>query len=293
MPIKAHTNSVKPLRAVGTFFLIFLPITGFFEYAVVNWNYGGWITGMMWSVGVSAILTCVAIGRPIASLGWGWGKTKYQLAALLIPVFYAGLSCGFLWITGLAHYDPAYVHKYVSEYLGMPFVPGALMPIVLIVVVGFTSIATAVSSGLGEEIGWRGFLAPELAKAMPFIVACLVTGIIWGLWHFPIVFGGNYGAANGLTAFDGVKFVTTTTLATVPMTYLRLRSGSLWTAAIFHGSHNLFLNGILLHMVAAGPGKKLVGELGWITMACMAIVAGICWWRSRTTLAGGKIAMPA
>lgn len=273
------------IRALATFFLIFIPVTGFFEYAVVTWNYGGWINGMMWSVGFSAVLTCLALGRPLSSLGWGWGKTRYQLAALLIPILYAALSCGFVWITGMAKYDPSYARTMVSQQFGMPFVPTILTPLALIVFLGFTSLAEAVASAVGEEIGWRGFLAPELAKVMPFIAAAVVTGIIWGLWHFPILFGGGYNAATGLSAFDAVKFLTATTLASIPMTYLRLRSGSLWTAAIFHASHNLFLNNVFVPMVAKGEGKDLIGELGLVTFAFMAIFAGAAWIRARKTLA--------
>ena len=48
--------------------------------------------------------------------------------------------------------------------------------------------------GFGEEFGWRGYLTPKLEKLMPFPVAILVSGIIWGMWHAPlIVCGHNFG----------------------------------------------------------------------------------------------------
>jgi uncharacterized protein len=45
---------------------------------------------------------------------------------------------------------------------------------------------SAVAAATGEEIGWRGFLVPELAKILPFSGVALVSGLIWASWHYPI-----------------------------------------------------------------------------------------------------------
>lgn len=53
---------------------------------------------------------------------------------------------------------------------------------------------SAVMFGFGEEFGWRGYLTPKLEKLMPAPAAILVTGIIWGLWHAPLIAcGHNFG----------------------------------------------------------------------------------------------------
>ncbi len=39
-----------------------------------------------------------------------------------------------------------------------------------------------------EEVGWRGFLQPELEKRMPFIPAVLITTLVWFAWHLPLWF---------------------------------------------------------------------------------------------------------
>lgn len=47
---------------------------------------------------------------------------------------------------------------------------------------------------LGEEIGWRGYLLPKLRELFSDRAALLISGVIWGVWHLPvIVLGHNYG----------------------------------------------------------------------------------------------------
>ena len=47
---------------------------------------------------------------------------------------------------------------------------------------------------LGEEAGWRGYLLPKLLEFMKPWKAVLLTGVIWGLWHAPVIACGfNYG----------------------------------------------------------------------------------------------------
>src|SRR5690606_40418988 len=39
-------------------------------------------------------------------------------------------------------------------------------------------------AAMGEEIGWRGLLLPELGRRMSWPAAALVTGAIWAVWHY-------------------------------------------------------------------------------------------------------------
>ncbi len=70
---------------------------------------------------------------------------------------------------------------------------------------GTYGLIRSVSSALGEEIGWRGFLVPELSKATSFTLTSLISGIVWSLWHYPILIYGDYNAGTptwyGLTCF--------------------------------------------------------------------------------------------
>ena len=47
---------------------------------------------------------------------------------------------------------------------------------------------------LGEELGWRGYLLPKMRVFLSDRASLMITGLIWGIWHLPIiVMGHNYG----------------------------------------------------------------------------------------------------
>lgn len=52
------------------------------------------------------------------------------------------------------------------------------------------ALATVISTPVqaGEEIGWRGFALPRLARAVGLPAASIVLGIIWAAWHLPLFF---------------------------------------------------------------------------------------------------------
>jgi membrane protease YdiL (CAAX protease family) len=131
---------------------------------------------------------------------------------------------------------------------------------------------------LGEEIGWRGFLAPQLTARFGFKAGALLTGAIWTIWHLPLVFFADYNntAATGL----GVACFAVLLLGmSVIMAWLRLSSGSLWTAAVFHASHNQFIQ-VFFTPATSMRGARTsfaIDEFGFALPAVVLIVATVFW----------------
>jgi membrane protease YdiL (CAAX protease family) len=125
-------------------------------------------------------------------------------------------------------------------------------------------------ASVGEEVGWRGWLLPSL---MPLGTwpALLLTGVIWGLWHSPLILLGYNFAQPSLW---GVALMTTgCVMLGILLGWLRLRSGSVWPAVVAHGAFNAAA-GFLSLVIAAGaaPDPAVVGPLGAVAWGVMAAV---------------------
>jgi membrane protease YdiL (CAAX protease family) len=90
---------------------------------------------------------------------------------------------------------------------------------------------------LGEEIGWRGFLLPELLRRMNPIAASITLGVVWGLWHLPVDLYAGFVAAGPMAVL--VRIIYTLPL-TILFTWFYLRAkGSLLVAILLHTSLNV------------------------------------------------------
>jgi membrane protease YdiL (CAAX protease family) len=102
-------------------------------------------------------------------------------------------------------------------------------------------------AGLGEELGWRGFLLPRLQSRYNALVSSIIVGVVWGLWHLPLFmlegmsptyeFAQAYGVVPSLLAY--------TVIVTVPWAILftwfyNNTEGSLLLAFVFHASQAWF-----------------------------------------------------
>ena len=95
---------------------------------------------------------------------------------------------------------------------------------------------------VGEEFGWRGYALPKLQHKYGPLIASLVIGTVWGIWHLPDFFA-PLGVIGALTSALGMGFLIPYTLGTIAntvfMTWLYNKSkasalvaGIVWHAAI-------------------------------------------------------------
>ncbi len=101
----------------------------------------------------------------------------------------------------------------------------------------FASKRFFIGGGLGEEIGWRGFVLPILQKRWGPIRATLIVGLLWGLWHTPAFAFAETGKTGGLGAV--VLFTVYCMVLSVYFTWVyNFTNGSLLIAALFHACIN-------------------------------------------------------
>ena len=94
------------------------------------------------------------------------------------------------------------------------------------------------TDGLGEELAWRGFALPRLLTRYNALVASLILGVIWALWHLPLL----WTEGNGMFNLPVWLLLLDVTAKSVLFTWVFLHTrGSVLIAMLFHGATNLFL----------------------------------------------------
>ncbi|KUP97264.1 CPBP family intramembrane glutamic endopeptidase [Thermobifida cellulosilytica] len=193
--------------------------------------------------------------------------------ALVVPValILAALPVG----AALGVYPADFVHlsgfrEQVSAQMEALGAEEALPPVWVLLAAQLVTVAVGaflnLLPALGEELGWRGWLLPRLYRfgAVP---ALLASGVVWGLWHAPLVLlGYNYPGAPGwlgLLMMVGMCVVVGTVFG-----WLRVRSGSVWPAALAHGAFNAAI-GFSFAFARAGETvdtvhATILGWSGWI-----------------------------
>ena len=185
----------------------------------------------------------------------------------------AWLGTSVLIGTGFALYVALQQAGLVSPSGGGPDVGTA--GIVVALTVG-PAINTLVA--FGEEFGWRAYL---LQKLEPLGVrrALLAHGVIWGVWHWPVIaMGYNYGLEYAFAPIPGLAMMTLATVAIgTVFGALALRTDSVWPAALAHGTLNavgsfaVLVSGVGL--VGAAP-VALVGVVPWVAVAVVLLGPG-------------------
>ncbi len=212
------------------------------------------------------------------------GAWRMYIAAYLVPPALIAASIGFVLLTGVQHW--AYsenLHasaRAIAAALakqGQPLPAGftadqlAQLNVTVSIVLAFTlGILINMIFTFGEEFGWRGYLLPRLAP-LGGVKAAIITGVIWGLWHAPVIVldGYNYPGHPWLGVAMMVLF--TVTLSMI-FAWLRFRSGSVWPPVMAHAAFNAQAGfGALLLSRADSLLSAPIGLLGLIPMLAFAI----------------------
>lgn len=134
--------------------------------------------------------------------------------------------------------------------------------------------------GVGEEAGWRGVMQPMLKERLGRVKGCVVSGIIWGAWHWPVMIlaGYEYGLEYWGAPFLGMAmFCLCTVVLGTLLDAVYEMTECIWVPALGHGAFNaiagvtyMILNTDYLNQRTVGPSP-----IGIISMLPMLIVAVI------------------
>lgn len=227
----------------------------------------------MWGPAVGALVAegrpwLVAVRRLYSPQGLPGRRSRAALIiAVLVPPAATLLGTVLAVVVGAARWNP-----------GRPSVRA---------VAGIVGAATLISpvlnfpAALGEELGWRGFLLPRLEARLGIRRALLLTGIIWGVWHGPlVVMGFNYPEHPWLAIPLMICLTSALTLLLAALTYM---GGSVTAPVLAHGSINGFAGLPTLLLVGGDSAiAPPAGALVWLPLG-LAALAFLRWVRPFTS----------
>jgi|SRR6185312_6651555 len=272
-----------PKRA-AIIYLLFTLLFSSLIWTLIVWSghlgmaFGTMVTAIMWCPALAALASCRVLGRSFRSLAWRWPDWKYIAIAYSVPLAYAGITYGAVWALRLGGWNPDLVNL-VTERFGLRGMPASGVFVLWLLFTATSTFILRMATALGEEIGWRGFLVPELAKQMSYTRLSILSGIIWAAWHAPLLLFADYNAGTNRWYALSCFAVMIVSLSFI-VAWLRLKSGSLWTAAVMHASHNLFVQTVFDSMMR-DTGKTLwyTTEFGAGLALVTTCFAGYFWTR--------------
>jgi membrane protease YdiL (CAAX protease family) len=277
-------------RAVPVYLLITFALSSVFYFLIIKSGHlgagaGMYVVALMWCPASAAMLTSKYLGRQVGSLGWKWGNARYQVMSYVIPLAYATITYSIVWLTGLGGvYDKKFVAAIIKSF-GLGALPPWAAIALYFLFAGTAGMVRSCATALGEEIGWRGFLVPALAERFSFTATAFISGCIWAVWHYPVLIFADYNAGTptwyGLTCFTVMVIAMSFIFA-----WMRLKSGSLWTGVLLHGSHNLFVQQFFDPITTdTGRTKYVIGEFG-AGLAIVCIFFAVYFWMRRSEVTG-------
>lgn len=247
-------NDVKYDKEQTRKYLIWTFVIAWIMQAVVVVLYRNGLAGIGQMVLAASmfvpLLGVLLSGHKLSEMGWKpciRGNVIPLLMAWFFPAILTAIGAGLYFMVFPSHFDIS------GEYLAAVGGAEALKQLeaqglsyslyILISVVSCLTYAPLINMffGVGEEVGWRGFLYPQLKSKYGKQKGLILGGIIWGIWHWPLIWlmGYEYGTDYvGFPITGMLLFCAITVTLGILCDWLYERSKCIWFPAIFHGALN-------------------------------------------------------
>ncbi len=127
----------------------------------------------------------------------------------------------------------------------------------------------------GEEAGWRGYLLTRLEEEFGLKQAIILSGFIWGLWHWPLILSIGYDYTYETRYIGAILFLFFTIAIGVFLSWLRIKTNNILMPSLAHGAINAYINiGYYLFIT-----DRLIGyPAGVLSIISESIIAAIIWY---------------
>jgi uncharacterized protein len=281
----------KARQGLAIYFPVLIVTSGIVEWFILRdgdpmSNHPNLVLVLMWMPALSSAVARLSLREGIRDVSFRFGG-KVGLRsigfAVLVPLIVGTVAYGIAWATGLVGFSA--ITPSPTELAMSPAAArlAALEPTTrFLASVALGATVFTVYGCLwtaGEEIGWRGYMLTRLITAgVP--QPLFVSGLIWAVWHFPLVLSGAY-ASGPFPLLSAGLFMIMVIGSALVAGVLRLRSGSVWPAIVLHAAWNSIIQNPF-DRSSVGAGATLwVGESG-VFVAVTTVILGLVvyqWWR--------------
>lgn len=230
---------------------------------------------------VVLILYWVYLKKPVfrtGDLGLNLHGLKYWLIG---PAFMSALSILSYAISYLLNPDMFEARDSIVSGLeskGLYFGNMFLGLTAVLLINGIVGAILNIPMFLGEELGWRGFLTPRLFHICKPMVAFLISGFFWGIWHAGMIMMGlNYPSVNPIL---GVCYMIALCIPLGIITqYFYFKSRSIIVAALTHAALNKSAMTASFVLKDQGYDTTLYGPTGLVGIAVFSLTAAVLYFR--------------
>ncbi len=265
-------------KTIVLFLLVLIGLSSVAYFAILKLNPTSiYVGALMMTPALAAFITLKIKKRPITSLPWSLKELSYLKRSYFTPILYVSIAYVFIWLLGFGQLINTEKLIQWSNELGIGSSHKTLVILVMVALLLTVGVIKNLGATLGEEIGWRGFLIFELRKVMSFKALAIVSGIIWAIWHYPIInliYGNGDHLLLHMSAFTimiiGISII---------LAYYTFKSNSLWPAAVFHSIHNIYIQKICTPLTISNAKTTFwIDEYGFMIPIVTTIFA-IYFWR--------------
>ncbi len=279
LAVRTRTSTSRARRGLAIYFAIVVIGSAFLEWRILKTGdpigaHVGLVFALMWTPAIASVVARLVLREGFSDVSFRWGGragTRAGWIAWTFPLLVGFVAYGVAWATGVAEFQqsPRLARFPASLPVPIRFILSVLLSATLGTLLGCLSAA-------GEEIGWRGYMLTRLIDArVPRPI--LVSGIIWGSWHVPLILSGQY-ASGSHPYVSAMLFVVNIVAFAHLAAYVRLSSGSVWPAVLLHAAWNAIIQGPFDTSTVGTP--LAVGESGYLT-TIVTIVAVLLLTRGR------------
>jgi membrane protease YdiL (CAAX protease family) len=291
-------NQEKLTKRRLILFVLFSIVLGwacFFLIPFLDLSYGEGLSiailaGAMFTPTVSNLLTRLVTKEGLQKLYLRSnfkGNIKKYVLIFFVPTLLVYLSGVFYFLIFPHQFDPELtVLKEIQAATGSAGIPVQSLLLITILQTLLLGPVINIIPTMGEELGWRGYLLPKLREFFSDPVALVITGVIWGIWHIPVIaMGHNYG-----TDYPGYPWLGVLAMIVFCVTlgiiegYATIKLDSAIPAAMIHSTVNATA-ALPIYLAKSGYnpilGPAITGLVGGLPLMVVAIVLLVIVNRSR------------